>query len=171
MFWRKNTGNPLFPTVGRDIKSSIEYIDSTRGINPLYTMINLSTTSEYEWYKNAFSEYAQCDISDIHSYRSGQANYRDSLQIYDVVPYSFMEYSTPLIYFVDYFPSLKDNKIWQEMRNIENDLIYDIAGNVVFLQDVINGVCQHNYQDIMAENASHDVLLFHKLIWNELPEA
>ncbi len=141
MFWRKNTGNPLFPTVGRDIKSSIEYIDSTRGIKPLYTMINLSTTSEYEWYKNAFSEYAQCDISDIHSYRSGQANYRDSLQIYDVVPYSFMEYSTPLIYFVDYFPSLEDNRIWQEMRNIENDLIYDIAGNVVFLQDVINGVC------------------------------
>ena len=52
-----------------------------------------------------------------------------------------MEYSTPLIYFVDYFPSLRDNRIWQEMRNIENDLIYDIAGNVVFLQDVINGVC------------------------------
>ena len=90
---------------------------------------------------NGIRMHSQCDISDIHSYRSGQANYRDSLQIYDVVPYSFMEYSTPLIYFVDYFPSLKDNRIWQEMRNIENDLIYDIAGNVVFLQDVINGVC------------------------------
>lgn len=141
MFWRKNTQEPLFPTVGRDIKRSIEHIRSVSELKPLYTMINLSTTSEYEWYMNTFAEYAGCDISDIHSYKSGQANYRDQLQIYDSVPYSFMDYSTPLIYFVDYFPSLKDNIIWQRMRNIENDLVYDIAGNVVFLQDVISGEC------------------------------
>lgn len=141
MFWRRNSDNPLFPTVGRDINNSVNYISSTKRLKPLYTMINLSTTSEYEWYASEFRRYAECDISDIHSYKAGQNNYRDSIQLYDSVPYFFMDYSMPLIYFVDYFPSLRANKIWQKMRNIENDLVLDIAGNLVFLKDIINGAC------------------------------
>ena len=141
MFWRRNGDNPLLPTVGRDIKNSVDYILKCGDMKPLYTFINLSTFSEYEWYKDEFVRYSGSDISDIHTYKSGQSNYRSGIQIYDVVPYYFMNYTTPLIYFVDYFPSLKDNEIWRNMRNTQYDLVFDIAGNIVLLNDLINGDC------------------------------
>ena len=141
MFWRRNGDNPLLPTVGRDIKNSVDYILKCGDMKSLYTFINLSTFSEYEWYKDEFIRYSGSDISDIHTYKSGQSNYRNGIQIYDVVPYYFMNYTTPLIYFVDYFPSLKDNEIWRNIRNTQYDLVFDIAGNIVLLNDLINGDC------------------------------
>ncbi|MCM1023472.1 MAG: glycosyltransferase [Prevotella sp.] len=141
MFWRKNANNPLLPTVGRDIKNSVDYILKCGIIKPLYTFINLSSFSEYEWYKDEFVKYSGSDVSDIHTYKSGQSNYRNTIQIYDVIPYYFMNYTTPLVYFVDYFPSLKENEIWKNMRNTQYDLVFDASGNIVPLDDIINGFC------------------------------
>lgn len=141
MFWRKNTNNQAFPTVDRDISNSVNYVAKSGWIKPLYTFINLSTFSEFEWYKDMFVKYSKADISDIHTYKSGQSNYRNTIQIYDVVPYYFMNYSTPIIYFVDYFPALKDNEIWKNMRNTQNDLVFDASGNIVLFDDLVNGCC------------------------------
>lgn len=140
MFWMKNRDR-IYPTVSRDIKASVKYISNERGFKPLYTFINLSTFSEAPWYMNEFVMYSGTKVSDIHSYKSGQSNYRDTIQVYDVIPYHFMNYSTPLVYFVDYFPSLQNNTIWKNMRNTQNDLIYDATGNIVFFDDLVNGLC------------------------------
>jgi len=138
MFWLKNK-HRLTATVEKDLKVSIDYI--RKNLKTLYTFINLSSSPEYKWYSAVFSEYAKADISDIFSYRHNQGIYHDSLQIYDCVPYFFINYSTPLIYFVDYFPALKDNVIWMKMRGEKNDIIMDIAGNIVLFDDLITGKC------------------------------
>ena len=87
-----------------------------------------------------FVIHSETNVSDMHSYKSCQSNYRDTIQLYDVIPYHFMNYSTPLVYFVDYFPSLQNNTIWKNMRNTQNDLIYDATGNIVFFDDLVNGL-------------------------------
>lgn len=138
MFWVKNKAK-LSPTIESDIKRSVDYIASN--IKPIYTFINLSSLSEYKWYSEMFSKLSNSDISDVHSYKVSQNYYHETIQLYDYIPYYFINYSTPIIYFVDYFPSLKDNLIWSKMRNIENDLVYDCAGNVISLNELINGHC------------------------------
>ena len=62
-----------------------------------------------------------------------------TLQIYDALPYTFMNVRIPIIYFVDYFPSLVNNQIWSHMRDITKDLVLDSHGNLVYLKDVILG--------------------------------
>ena len=141
MFWRKNANSHVFPTVGKDIENSVKYIKECKQLMPLYTFINLSSFSEYEWYCDEFKKYSCSGISDLHSYKSGQKHYRNDIQLYDTIPFFFMNYTTPIIYFVDYFPSLSKNEIWKSMRKIERDLVFDSAGNIVLLIDFINGLC------------------------------
>ena len=50
-----------------------------------------------------------------------------------------MNVPIPIIYFVDYFPSLENNQIWAHMRNIKKDLVLDSHGNLVRLDDIIFG--------------------------------
>ena len=49
-----------------------------------------------------------------------------------------MNVRIPIIYFVDYFPSLENNQIWARMRDISRDLVLDSHGNLVYLKDVID---------------------------------
>ena len=140
MFWVKNMQR-LKPTVQDDIERAANYIMQCHKPLSIYTFINLSTLSEYKWYCSILESCLKTKISDIHSYKVLTADYASPIQIYDSIPFYFMNYTTPLIYFVDYFPSLKDNIIWNEMRNTENDLIFDSHGNIVKFKDLIDDLC------------------------------
>lgn len=138
MFWAKNY-NYIHNSIGATIHFSIEYIKTQINIEPLYYFINLSSLREYEWYADYIKHDLPCDICDIHTYPQNLAHYSFAIQIYDVLPYTFMNVKTPIIYFVDYFPSLTDNKIWAHMRSIDKDLVLDSHGNLVTLKDIISG--------------------------------
>ena len=95
MFWVKNK-NHLSATVENDIKRSIDFIGPN--FSPIYTFINLSSFPEYKWYSDMFSKFTNADISDNHSYKVSQNYYHETIQLYDQVPYYFINYSTPFFF-------------------------------------------------------------------------
>lgn len=138
MFWAKNYYN-VSNSIGTTIQFSIEFLKTKMEIESLYYFVNLSSLKEYTWYADYIKKNLPCDICDIHTYPQNIAHYSSLIQIYDAVPYTFMNVKIPIIYFVDYFPSLTDNQIWSQMRYIDNDLVLDSHGNLVCLKDVISG--------------------------------
>ena len=58
---------------------------------------------------------------------------RDSGQIvlYNNSSFEFIDLVTPIIYFVDTFVALFNNKLWFQMRNIQHDLVVDRHGNIL----------------------------------------
>jgi len=138
MFWAKNYHN-VCSSIGTTIRFSIEFLKTQMEVEPLYYFVNLSSLMEYMWYANYLKENLPCDICDIHTYPQNLPHYSSLIQIYDMIPYSFMNVKIPIIYFVDYFPSLMDNQIWSQMRSIDNDLVLDSHGNLVRLKDIISG--------------------------------
>lgn len=138
MFWVKNYNN-IHNSIGTTIGASVQYLKAKKHLEPLYYFVNLSSLREYEWYAKYLSQILPCDICDIHSYPQNLLHYSDILQIYDALPYTFMNVRIPIIYFVDYFPTLENNQIWARMRNIEKDLVLDSHGNLVHLEDIISG--------------------------------
>lgn len=136
MFWAKNYNN-IQNSIGNTISVFAQYIKKEQVLDPLYYFINLSSLREYEWYAKYLTKAFPCDICDIHSYPQKLAHYSSALQIYDALPYTFMNAKIPIIYFVDYFPSLKNNQIWAHMRDIKKDLVLDSHGNLVRLEDII----------------------------------
>ena len=138
MFWAKNYYN-IHNSIGNTISVFTQYIKKEIAIEPLYYFVNLSSLREYEWYAAYLSKKLSCDICDVHSYPQNLIHYSSVLQIYDSLPYTFMNVPIPIIYFVDYFPSLENNQIWAHMRNIKKDLVLDSHGNLVRLDDIIFG--------------------------------
>lgn len=135
MFWAKNYAR-LSPTVKKDIKASYNYISKSYTFMPIYTFINLSSLYEYKWYAKQLEDISGLCIADYHSYKVQQQHYSSHVQIYDYLPYTFMNIKSPIIYFVDYFPSLANNIIWCKMRDIEKDIVMDSHGNIVMLSDI-----------------------------------
>lgn len=140
MFWAKNY-HKITPSIGNVINKSSKYIMEKNVLEPIYYFINLSTLGEYEWYANCLKEAVGIQYCDVYSYPKNDTYYLTPIQIYDEVPYTFMNVKTPIIYFVDYFPALQSNKIWACMRNIEKDLVLDCHGNLQFLRDIIDRKC------------------------------
>lgn len=138
MFWAKNYYN-ICNSIGSTISAFIQYAKKETNLEPLYYFVNLSSLREYEWYAKYLMKNFPCDICDIYSYPQNLAHYSSVLQIYDALPYTFMNVRIPIIYFVDYFPSLENNQIWARMRDITKDLVLDSHGNLVRLKDVILG--------------------------------
>lgn len=138
MFWAKNYHN-VHNSIGSTIFASAQYLKKERHLEPLYYFVNLSSLREYEWYAGYLAKNLPCDICDIHSYPQNLIHYSSVLQIYDALPYTFMNVQIPIIYFVDYFPSLENNRIWARMRDITKDLVLDSHGNLVRLEDIILG--------------------------------
>lgn len=138
MFWAKNYHN-VSSSIGTTIQFSVEFLKKEAEIEPLYYFVNLSSLKEYAWYADYIKNNLPCDICDIHTYPQNNPHYSSLIQIYDAIPYTFMNVKIPIIYFVDYFPSLTANQIWSQMRYIDQDLVLDSHGNFVRLKDVISG--------------------------------
>ena len=138
MFWAKNYQN-IQPSIGDTIFYSLNYIKKQIVLEPLYYFVNLSSLREYEWYATFLAQNIPFDICDIHSYPQNLVHYSSMIQLYDELPYTFMNVNIPIVYFVDYFPSLENNIIWSHMRNIKKDLVLDSNGNLIRLEEIILG--------------------------------
>lgn len=120
---------------------SFKYLKSIFKLKPMYYFINLSSLWEFEWYASQLRKIADIEYCDIHTYPQNTPHYSTPIQIYDEIPYSFMNVNVPIIYFVDYFPSLQDNLIWYHMRDIKDDLVLDSHGNLLPLSSIIDRSC------------------------------
>lgn len=141
MFWGKNY-QKVHPSITTYIQQSVHYLTdvSKQSLLPLYHFINLSGTDEYKWYASQLKAFGKIQIAGYYSYPQPTDYYSlFKLQLYDAVPYSFINSSVPILYFVDYYPSLIDcNTIWARMRDISYDLVMDVHGNVMPMKEIID---------------------------------
>lgn len=54
-----------------------------------------------------------------------------SIELFTILPFSFLKTPTPLLFLCDNFSQLRNNALWIGMRKKEYDLIIDSSGNVL----------------------------------------
>lgn len=60
-----------------------------------------------------------------------------SIDLLDVLPFNHLNLRYPIVYIVDYYISLEDNKYWVQNRLNTNDLVFDHAFNMFYLKDIV----------------------------------
>lgn len=139
MFFAKNYGR-LRPDIQNWMQYTLYDFRERYPIEHAYHFVNLSSFWEYEWYAQQAQVPLKIEYYDIHSFPQKERDVT-SIQLYDELPYSYMNLVAPVIYFVDLFLSLRDNAIWKNMRDISKDIVIDSHGNIFKLIDIIEGRC------------------------------
>lgn len=97
----------------------------------LYTAINLSSLVKEE--VSRIESAISADISDTHTYACDS---NAKIDLWDTIPSHFSSYSMPLLFIVNSFTQLGENKTWRSFRNTENDIVCDASGHVSAFDDV-----------------------------------
>lgn len=97
----------------------------------LYTAINLSSLVKEE--VSRIESAISADISDTHTYTCDP---NAKIDLWDTVPSHFSNYSMPLLFIINSFTQLGENKTWRSFRNTENDIVCDASGNISAFDDV-----------------------------------
>lgn len=136
MFYAKNYGR-MYIDIDVWAETIINDFKNSYPILPMYNFVNISTSNEFLWYADIVKRTLEIEILDFYSFPVHIRNSR-SIQLYDELPYTFLNIATPIIYFVDDFPALQNNVIWQKMRDTQNDIVLDSHGNFFLLDDIIS---------------------------------
>ena len=139
MFFAKNY-HRLQPDIHEWMKYTMTDFCKRHRMESSYHFVNLSSFGEYRWYAEHIEAYLGVEYYDIHTFPQRERD-TPSMQLYDELPYSYMNLTAPLIYFVDLFLALQDNVIWSKMRDISRDIVIDSHGNIFPLFDVIFHRC------------------------------
>lgn len=65
----------------------------------------------------------------------------EHIVLYNNASFEFIDIVTPIIYFVDTFVGLFNNKLWFQMRNIQHDIVVDRHGNILPLSLIAEQKC------------------------------
>ena len=121
-------------------KKSAAYFRETYGITARkFLLIDFTTMYDREEYYRYVSEALNLEFLDI---RERPCSVRDDKRIilYNTLGFSCIDLTTPVLYFVDTFISLFENRLWFTMRNIENDIVVDRHGNILPLTAIANKI-------------------------------
>ncbi|MDQ0361638.1 glycosyltransferase family 2 protein [Breznakia pachnodae] len=118
-------------------KSFKWYKKNTNNIQENYVIVNLSTFPTSHEYIDFFKYNLKLNIYDVYHYPLKERNIKH-ISLSGVLESYLIDLITPVIYFVDNFTSLFDNKIWSTLRNVNHDLIVDIHGNFINYTDLEN---------------------------------
>lgn len=135
-FYQKNA-NRMRYTLDFWMHDTFQFFLSAHKLQKKYIFINMSSYMDITWYTSFIKKNLNIDFYDKYTFLVSTRNIND-LQIYDYVPYDFINLHTPIIYFVDSFYSLKNNALWYKMRNSEKDIIIDINGAICTIGDLLN---------------------------------
>ena len=119
------------------MNDTVKFFLAAHKLQKKYIFINMSSYMDITWYTSFIKKNLNIDFYDKYTFLVSTRNIND-LQIYDYVPYDFINLHTPIIYFVDSFYSLKNNALWYKMRNSEKDIIIDINGAICTIGDLLN---------------------------------
>lgn len=98
-----------------------------------FKLINFSNTRYDKIYINALKEALDIEIISEITLRNPTQN---SIFLFDLVNSSYLLSSVPIIYFVDNFNLMINNKTWFEARKFKRDLIVDWNGNIIFINEI-----------------------------------
>lgn len=102
-----------------------------------YIFLNLSSYQNIHWYKNQLEKQLNISFLDCYDFIVPLRN-SDKIQIYDYVPFYFMHFHTPFVYFVDSFLSLRENALWYNTHQSDRDIIADINGALCLVQELLD---------------------------------
>lgn len=95
-----------------------------------FVMLDFSTLYDRDFFHQMIKEVLGITYLDIIEKPSSVRD-NEHIVLYNDSSFEFIDLITPIIYFVDTFVSLFDNKLWFKMRNIQNDIVVDRHGNIL----------------------------------------
>lgn len=105
-----------------------------------YLLLDFSTIYDREEYYNLIKEKLSIDFLDCCNVVVKSRNI-SSLPLYNYISFKYIDYASPILYFVDIFTCLFDNELWFKMRDISRDLVVDRHGNIFPLIDIAEHRC------------------------------
>lgn len=110
-------------------KESVAYHASFMNFPPKCLAINFSRSIFGGDCLRRLARHAGIDLQSIEHYRD-RNHTGTAIQLEDYLTWSTMRYGVPILYFVDRFKSLAENKYWFANRDGSGDIIMDIHGNI-----------------------------------------
>ncbi|MEG2521038.1 MAG: glycosyltransferase, partial [Christensenellaceae bacterium] len=84
-----------------------------------------------------FLPYIESLSVNISSSMHLDGRYQSTINLYNELPYYFFREPTSLLFFTDNFQKLKGNRNWFSVRNNKKDVIIDMHGNVLLVQELL----------------------------------
>lgn len=105
-----------------------------------FVMLDFSTLYDKDFFHQMIKEALVIDYLDIIERPNSQRDAKE-IVLYNEASFEFIDLVSPIIYFVDTFVSLFNNKLWFQMRNIKYDIVVDRHGNYMPLYLIAEQRC------------------------------
>lgn len=105
-------------------------------LKPEYYLIDFTTIANRQWHYDLFASLGKFKWSDVFCKPAGQRN-AAHIPLYTMLDDNIRRRPQAICYFVDSFYSLKNNRIWANLRCCEDDLVIDRNANIFHLVDII----------------------------------
>lgn len=105
-----------------------------------YLMLDFTTLYDRDSFYKIIEESLGIQFLDIIE-RPNTIRDNEHIVLYNDASFEFIDLITPILYFVDTFVSLFDNKLWFRMRDIKYDLVVDRHGNILPLYLIAERNC------------------------------
>lgn len=112
--------------INNDFIESIQKYFSSEIKESVYLSIQLTSLDLYSEVKQAGINISE----NVLLLQDGK------IELFSLLPYSYLHTPTPLLFLCDNFMQLKNNSLWIKLRNSESDLIIDACGNVFHLKEL-----------------------------------
>lgn len=105
-----------------------------------FVMLDFSTLYDRDSFHQMIKEVLHISYLDIIELPNSTRD-NEHIVLYNDSSFEFIDLITPIIYFVDTFVALFNNKLWFQMRNIQNDIVVDRHGNILPLYLIAEQKC------------------------------
>lgn len=132
-----------FPTIINDFwewfEKSAGYFLSTHTLFCReYVLLNYSTTYERTKYYDYIENLLNIKLLDKVELPEITRDVNHII-LYDKMPFSYIDMSMSIVFFVDRFTALFNNSMIYCLRNISNDIVIDRHGNIATLLEIASG--------------------------------
>ena len=100
---------------------------------PEYVVLNLSTCVDWKRYLTSIEK--QSKLTNHYNFQVTNRD-MDKLALFDLIGYPIACFRQPLLYFVDVYYALRDNVMWQRLREGMGDLVVDRQTNIILLDEL-----------------------------------
>lgn len=122
-------------------KISADYFLKTYPLNiHQYLMLDFTTLYDRDSFYRTIKKVLGIELLDIIE-RPNSIRDNEHIVLYNDSSFEFIDLITPIIYFVDTFVGLFDNKLWFHMRDIQHDIVVDRHGNILPLRSIAEREC------------------------------
>ena len=127
-FWKKNAGNIVTDMEKYYHLSWDKLIDDDYNKSNEYIACCLLNVPDPIWYIELLKSYVNLVDHIIRPSGNRDTNIEN---LYSSLGYDFLKIRSPIVYFVDRFVSLVENKLWWQQRVDDRDLIVDRNANII----------------------------------------